>query len=96
MLMVLYDCRKREPGSAEDFLGHVGLRCVLENMWPMSESLGIGFHVLAVLSDAAVETYKTATYPFKSADLSRRLLKPCVSRGLFKRAQSFMRRCASS
>lgn len=55
LLVVLYDGSKRGPGSAGDVLGHIGLGCVMENMWLMSESLGIGFHVLTVFSDSAVE-----------------------------------------
>lgn len=55
LLVVLYDGSKRAPGSEGDVLGHMGLGCVLENMWLMSESLGIGFHVLTVFNDSAVE-----------------------------------------
>lgn len=55
LLVVLYDGRKRGPGSEGDVLGHMSLGCVMENMWLMSESLGIGFHVLTVFSDSAVE-----------------------------------------
>ena len=55
LLIGLYDSRKRAPGSNGDFLGHMGLGCVMENMWLMSQSLGIGFHVLTVFSDGNVE-----------------------------------------
>jgi nitroreductase len=55
MLIVLYDSRKRAPGSEGDFVGHMSLGCVMENMWLMSQSLGIGFHVLTVFSDGHVE-----------------------------------------
>lgn len=55
LLVVLYDEKKRAPGSERDVIGHMGLGCVLENMWLMSESLGIGFHVLTVFSDSPVE-----------------------------------------
>lgn len=55
LLVVLYDGSKRAPGSEGDVLGHMGLGCVMENMWLMSESLGIGFHVLTVFSDGPVE-----------------------------------------
>jgi nitroreductase len=40
ILVVLYDDRKRAPASEGDFLGHMSLGCVMENMWLMSESLG--------------------------------------------------------
>ncbi|MGC9200141.1 MAG: nitroreductase family protein [Acidobacteriaceae bacterium] len=55
LLVVLYDGSKRAPGSERDVLGQIGLGCVLENMWLMSESLGIGFHVLTVFGDGRVE-----------------------------------------
>ncbi len=55
LLVVLYDGGKRAPGEEKDFPGHMGLGCVMENMWLMSESLGIGFHVLTVFTDGQVE-----------------------------------------
>ncbi len=55
LLIVLYDCNRRAPGSEDDFLGHVSLGCVMENMWLMSQSLGVGFHVLTVFSDGPVQ-----------------------------------------
>lgn len=55
LLVVLYDGDRRAPGSQGDSLGLMGLGCVMENMWLMSESLGIGFHVLTVFADSPVE-----------------------------------------
>jgi nitroreductase len=55
LLVVIYDGSKHAPGEARDFAGHIGLGCVLENMWLMSESLGIGFHVITVFADVQVE-----------------------------------------
>ena len=55
LLVFLYDARNRAPGCEGDMLGHMALGCVMENMWLMSESLGIGFHVLSVFSDGPVE-----------------------------------------
>jgi nitroreductase len=55
LLVVLYDGSRRAPGSVGDQLGLIGLGCVLENMWLMSEDLGIGMHVLTVFSDGSVE-----------------------------------------
>ncbi|HTZ60982.1 MAG TPA: nitroreductase family protein [Acidobacteriaceae bacterium] len=55
LLVVLYDGSKRAPGSDGDVLGHMGLGCVLENMWLMSEALGIGFHVLTIFNDTLVD-----------------------------------------
>jgi nitroreductase len=55
LLIVLYDCTRRAPASAGDVLGHMSLGCVMENMWLMSQSLGVGFHVLSAFSGDAVE-----------------------------------------
>jgi nitroreductase len=55
LLVVVYDENKRGPGSKGDFLGHIGLGCVLENMWLMSEALGIGFHLMTIFGSSAVD-----------------------------------------
>lgn len=55
LLVVLYDEGSHAPGEARDLSGHMGMGCVMENMWLMSESLGIGFHVLTVFGDGQVE-----------------------------------------
>ena len=55
LLFVLYDQREHAPGEEKDLSGHMGLGCIMENMWLMSESLGIGFHVLTVFSNGRVE-----------------------------------------
>jgi nitroreductase len=55
LLVVLYDGTKRAPGSEGDFVGHLSLGCVLENMWLTSESLGIGLQVLTVFTNSPVE-----------------------------------------
>ena len=55
LLVVLYDGASRAPGSEGDTLGLIGLGCVMENMWLMAESLGIGMHILTVFSDSHVE-----------------------------------------
>jgi nitroreductase len=55
MLLVLYDPGRRAPASQGDFLGIISLGCVMENMWLMAEALGIGFHVMSVLSSDAIE-----------------------------------------
>lgn len=55
LLVVLYDGSKRAPGSERDLVGHLGLGCVMENMWLMAEALGIGFRVLTVITDSPVE-----------------------------------------
>lgn len=55
LLIVIYDSTKRAPASEGDVLGMMSLGCVMENMWLMAESLGIGFHILSVFSAEAVE-----------------------------------------
>ncbi|MFX1496921.1 MAG: nitroreductase family protein [Promethearchaeota archaeon] len=55
LLIILYDPTKRAPASKGDFLGIMGLGCVMENMWLMAESLGIAFHVITALSTDGVE-----------------------------------------
>jgi nitroreductase len=54
ILIVVYDSRKRAPASKGDFLGILSLGCVMENMWLMAQSLGIGFHVMSVFSSSRV------------------------------------------
>ncbi|HZE15363.1 MAG TPA: nitroreductase family protein, partial [Mycobacterium sp.] len=55
LLMVFYDARKRAPASEGDVLGMMSLGCVLENMWLMAQSLGLGFQALSVFSGPPVE-----------------------------------------
>jgi nitroreductase len=55
LLVVVYDPRKRAPASKGDFLGIMSLGCLMENMWLMAHSLGIGFHVMSALSADIVE-----------------------------------------
>jgi nitroreductase len=47
VLIVVYDTRKRAPASEGDFLGIMSLGCVMENMWIMATSLGIGFQIMS-------------------------------------------------
>jgi nitroreductase len=46
---------KRLPASEGDILGMMSLGCVMENMWLMAESLGLGFHLLSALSALGVD-----------------------------------------
>jgi nitroreductase len=55
IMIVLYDSRKRAPASEGDVLGIMSLGCLMENMWLMANSLGIGFHVMSVFSGTDVE-----------------------------------------
>jgi len=55
LLIVLYDPDHRAPASEGDFLGIISLGCVMENMWLMAHSLGIGLHLVSSLSGDPVE-----------------------------------------
>jgi len=55
LLIVIYDSRKRAPDSPGDFLGIVGLGCLMENMWLMANSLGIAFHIMSEFGEDPVE-----------------------------------------
>jgi nitroreductase len=55
VLVVLYDPRRRAPASEGDALGMMSLGCVMENMWLVAQSLGIGFHVQSVFGAEAVQ-----------------------------------------
>jgi nitroreductase len=55
LLIVLYDATKRAPASEGDVLGMMSLGCVLQNMWLMAHSLGLGFQALSVVSSPSVE-----------------------------------------
>lgn len=54
ILVVTYDPRKRAPASAGDFLGILGLGCVMENMWLTVQALKIGFQVMSVFGGRMV------------------------------------------
>jgi nitroreductase len=49
MLVVLYDPAERAPDSEGDFLGIISLGCLMENLWLMAASLGIGMHIISSL-----------------------------------------------
>jgi nitroreductase len=55
LAVVLYDPSKRAPASEGDFLGIISLGCVMENMWIMAGSLGLGFHVVSSLGSGQTE-----------------------------------------
>ena len=56
LLIVLYDPRQRAPASEGDFLGIMSLGCVMQNMWLMASSLGIGLHIVSSLAADPVES----------------------------------------
>ena len=49
LLIVMYDPRKRAPGSEGDYLGKISLGCVMENMWLMAHYLGIGLQIVSAV-----------------------------------------------
>ncbi|MDR3714234.1 MAG: nitroreductase family protein [Puia sp.] len=51
--IVLYEPARRAPASKGDFLGIISLGCMMENMWMMAQSLGIGFHIVSSLSNGS-------------------------------------------
>jgi nitroreductase len=55
VLIVTYDPKKRAPASEGDVLGFMSLGCVMENMWLMAQSLGIGFMIMSVFSADSIE-----------------------------------------
>jgi len=55
LLVVLYDSRKRAPASEGDVLGMMSLGCVMENMWLVASSLGIGYQIQSVFGGESVE-----------------------------------------
>lgn len=55
LLILLYDARKCAPASEGDVLGMMSLGCVMENMWLMAHSLGLGLQIMDVFSMPSVE-----------------------------------------
>jgi nitroreductase len=47
LLVLIYDPRKRAPASKGDALGFMSIGCVMENMWLMAHSLGIGMQIVS-------------------------------------------------
>jgi nitroreductase len=55
LLVVLYDPRRRAPASEGDVLGMMSLGCLMQSMWLVASSLGIGFQVQSALASSRVE-----------------------------------------
>ena len=53
VLVVVYDTRKRAPASEGDVLGTLSLGCLMENMWLMAHTLGVGFQIMSIFSGPA-------------------------------------------
>ncbi len=66
LLLVLYDTNRRAPASEGDVLGFMSLGCVMENMWLMAQSFGIGVQILSVFSSDAVEAEMRRILDFSS------------------------------
>jgi nitroreductase len=49
-MFVIYDSGKRAPASEGDFLGIMSLGCVMQNMWLMAYSLGLGIQIVSSLA----------------------------------------------
>jgi nitroreductase len=64
LLLVLYDTSKRAPASDGDVLGFISLGCVMENMWLMAQSFGIGLQILSVFSSEPVEREMRRMFDF--------------------------------
>jgi nitroreductase len=52
---VLYDPSRRAPASEGDFLGVISLGCLMENMWLIAQSLGLGCQIVSSLAAGPVE-----------------------------------------
>lgn len=55
LLIMVYDPGKRAPASGGDFLGVMSLGCVMENIWLMARSLGIGVHIISNISNEPIQ-----------------------------------------
>jgi len=54
LLVITYEPGRRAPDSEGDFFGIISLGCMMENMWLMAQSLGIGFHIESSLGEEPV------------------------------------------
>jgi nitroreductase len=55
LLVVVHDSRLRPPVSEGDSLGLMSLGCVMQNLWLMTENLGISMQILSAFSANALE-----------------------------------------
>lgn len=55
LLVVLYDSRPTAPGSEGRALDLMSLGCVMQNIWLMSENLGISMQILTALDSSGLE-----------------------------------------
>lgn len=55
LLVVVHDCRLEAPAAEGDALGLMSLGCVMQNLWLITESLGISMQVLSGVGTNDVE-----------------------------------------
>jgi len=90
MLVALYDPARPAPVSEGDFLGILSLGCVLENMWLMAASMGIGFHVMSAFAggETAADVRALLGFPEKwKIAFTARLGYPAVPPGRYLRVR---------
>lgn len=63
IFLVIYNKRKRAPGSENDVLGFLSLGCVMENIWLMAQELGISMHIMSAFMGVEVELRKILGFP---------------------------------
>lgn len=56
LMMVLFDPRRRAPGSEGDFQGIISLGTVMENMWLEAASLGISARLVVAFGEPQIES----------------------------------------
>ena len=55
LIIVVFDPRRRAPGSESDFQGIIGLGTVMENMWLEATSLSISARLLVAFGEPLIE-----------------------------------------
>lgn len=54
-LVVVYDPSKRAPASEGDYLGHLSLGGMIENIWLTAQALGIDVHLVSEIAVPTIE-----------------------------------------
>jgi nitroreductase len=85
LIIMLYNPSLWAPASDGDLLGIMSLGCVLENMWLMASSLGIGFQVVSALTNQQSQLKELLHIPTHlNVAVSFRLGYPLVSNGCLR------------
>jgi nitroreductase len=74
LLLIVHDIRQRAPDSEGDLLGMMSLGCVMQNLWLMTELLGIGIQVLSVFASPEV---RVALHPILEIPAHQRIAYAC-------------------